>query len=150
MGAAEEAGASEETGASEEAGAALVAGAAEDGAAEEAPGTTMGTPAAAQVFSVAAMAAAWSSAEQALEKLVEVGSHLNLKTYPFHTRNDGCEELVGTLAVAGEVGERSATVSAQRGEEAAQSASWNVLELCGGDRGQGNECGDGEGLHVDC
>jgi hypothetical protein len=60
-----------------------------------------------------------------------------------------CKELVGTLAVAGEVGERGAAVRAQRGEEAAQSAAGNVLKLGGADRGQSNECGDGEGLHVD-
>lgn len=64
-------------------------------------------------------------------------------------RNNGSEELVGTLAVAGEVGERGAAVSAQRGEEAAQSAAGNVLKLGGADGGQSNECGDGEGLHVD-
>jgi hypothetical protein len=67
--------AAEEDGASDEAGASVVAGAAEDGAAEEASGTSMGTPAAAQVSSVAAIAAAWSAAEQACGKLVWIRSH---------------------------------------------------------------------------
>lgn len=69
VGAAEDT-AAEEDGASDEAGASLVVGAAEDGATEDAPGTEIGTPAAAQVSSVAAMAAAWSAAEQACGKLV--------------------------------------------------------------------------------
>jgi hypothetical protein len=64
-----------EDGASDEAGASVVAGAAEDGAAEEASGTSMGTPAAAQVSSVAAIAAAWSAAEQACGKLAQLRSH---------------------------------------------------------------------------
>jgi len=69
-GAADEAAASDVGAALEAAadvtGAALVgSGAAEVGAAEDAPGTSMGTPAALQVSSVAAIVAAWSEAEHA-------------------------------------------------------------------------------------
>jgi len=74
----EEAGASDVTGAADvsivgatddaaasEVAAAEVAAAADEGAADDTPGTEMGTPASAQVDSVAETALAWSSAEQA-------------------------------------------------------------------------------------
>jgi hypothetical protein len=69
--------------------------------------------------------------------------------YLFDARSHGSEERVGLLAVAGKVGQVAA-IPAQRGEEAGQSATWNLIKLGGADSGESNECGDGEGLHVDC
>jgi len=62
-------------------------------------------------------------------------------------RGDGSEEGVGLLAVAREVSQAAAAIGGQGGDEAAQSARRDVVELSGGNGGQDSE--SSEGLHVD-
>lgn len=64
-----------------------------------------------------------------------------------HTGLDLGKERVTLLAVAGKVGKVLAAVTCEGTDEAGKSALRDVVELSTGDRGQGDDGGDGEGLH---
>jgi len=58
-------------------------------------------------------------------------------------------DQVGLLAMASEVSKTGAAISGQDGDEAAESTGRDVVQLSGGNRGQGKGNGSKRGLHFD-